>query len=112
MLAAAIKQRVDTVAHALTPPGGRAPFTRKLSARDAFDWWLKHRYDAIGMSEFAKLTAIQQQELDTWLAQAVQGTGAGQQQPIPPVNDVNAVLRPAQIQERKLEGPPVTADVS
>jgi hypothetical protein len=110
MLAAAIKQHVDAVAAAITPKGSRPPFTRKISAREAFEWWLKHRYDPVGLAEYGKMAPLQQQELDAWLAQATSGAPASA--PTPPVNDVNAVLRPAQIQERKLEGPPVTGDVS
>lgn len=109
MLAARIKEHVDAVANGITPKGGRPPFTRKISAREAFAWWMKHRYDPIGLAEYAKMTPLQQQQLDAWLGQAVAPVA---QAPIPPVNDVNAVLRPAQIQERKLEGPPVSAEVS
>lgn len=110
MLAARIKEHVDSVAAALTPKGSRPPFTRKVSAREAFEWWMKHRYDRVGLAEYAKMSAVQQQQLDAWLSEAL---SPGLPQPvIPPVNDVNAVLRPAQIQERKIEGPPVSAEVS
>ena len=110
MLAAAMKAHVNAVAEALTPKGGRPPFTRRVSAREAFEWWLKHRYQPVGLAEYARMTPLQQQELDGWLSAAV--SPAQPSAPIPPVNDVNAVLRPAQIQERKMEGPPVSAEVS
>jgi hypothetical protein len=107
MLVAAIKQHVDTVANAITPKGGRAPFTRKMSAREAFDWWLKHRYDAIGMAEYNKFTPLQQQQLDAWLSGAVTAT-AGGQKPVPaPMPTPSEVLGPAIASERRVQGPAV-----
>ncbi len=110
MLAARIQQHVDTVAAAITPKGSRPPFTRRLSAREAFDWWLKHRYDRIGLAEYAKLPAVQQQQLDAWLAQAMNPQIAPPKEQ--PVNVGPMVLRQAMGQERRVEGPPIGDQVA
>jgi hypothetical protein len=119
MLAAAMKAHVATVAEAITPKGGRPPFTRRMSAREAYDWWLKHRYDPIGLAEYGKMAPLQQQQLDAWLGQA-NGAQQGLSAPQPEVarakiqqpNVAPYVLRPAQAIERRMEGEPPGPEVS
>jgi hypothetical protein len=115
MMAAAIKNRVDTIAHGITPPGGRPPFTRRMTVREALAWWLKHRYDPIGMQMFAGMMPVQQQELDAWLAEAVNHPAAAgatpQGQPVR-LPDPGSVLVPAQIAERRMEGAPIGSEVA
>lgn len=116
MLAAAMKSRVASVSSAITPKGGRPPFTRKLSVQEALVWWLKHRYDPIGMAQYGAMTPLQQQELDAWLAQAVNHPGAQaaiqQAQDPTPMPTPQSVIRPAMSQEQRMQGPPIGPEVA
>jgi hypothetical protein len=72
MLSDAMQHRVNTMAAAIRPKGARPPFTRRMTAQEALDWWLAHRYDPHGLALVAAMQPPQVAALDAWLAQATQ----------------------------------------
>jgi len=111
MLGEAMKARVDVLASSMTPKGGHPPFTRHMTASEALEWWLKHRYDQQGLTVMQHMQPVQVAQLDAWLAQAISASNGPAVQE-PPVNVGQQVLRQAMGQERRIEGPPVGDQVS
>lgn len=115
-----MKGRIAAIRYGITPKGQRPPFTRRYSSAEALQWWMAHRYDPQGMALVTKMTPIQVAQLDAWLTQAsnhpsIQGGQAAQQQQ--DVNretqyDASRVLTQAMGQERRIQGPPVGAEVA
>lgn len=107
MLGDALKQRVQVVADSITPKGGQPPFTRRMTAAQALDWWLRNRYGPLGMELVSRMQPQQVAALDAWLAQAAnmqpQPAAPPQKLAVPPGAPI---LREAQAQERRIEGAP------
>lgn len=113
MLATAIKHRIDVVSNGITPKGGRAPFTKQMSAREALAWWTEHRYDPLGLALVQGMQPLQVAQLDAWLAQA-QNHPSITQQPVAAgaVPGAEGILNRAMGQERRIQGAPVGPEVA
>lgn len=112
MLGAAVKARVQTLANGITPKGSRPPFTRRMTPAETLEWWMAHRYDGTGMALVGRMTPLQVAELDAWLTQAMNHPSQQAGKVVaPPEPGVQNVLTRALGQERRVEGPPVGAEV-
>lgn len=69
MLADAINHRVELLSEFLTSDD-RPVFSKRLSEREALDWWQRHRYDEFGARILASWTPQQIMALDAALSQA------------------------------------------
>ena len=77
MLAAAMKDHINTLAEGVTPKGTEPFGTTEQSPKEALLFWLGdgtpqhpgHRYDDVGMSIIANWTPLQIAQLDSWLTQ-------------------------------------------
>jgi len=115
MLAAAMQNRISSVANALTPKGSRPPFTKKQTAKELLAFWAAHRYDQYGAAQLAGKTPMQIAELDTWLAQALGHPAAQNLTPMRPAAQIpgaQSVLTNAMGAERRMEGPPPGPEVA
>ncbi len=72
LLADAIKHRIEVMVDLLKEPGQRPVFTKKLSRREALDWWRQHRTDALGLRVMATMTPDQIVSLDRALSEQIQ----------------------------------------
>lgn len=112
-----LKSTVTHVSSTITPPGKRPPFHEQYTPRKAFEWWMQHRYDPIGMkicegwNDPGRVA-----QLDAWLTSAMQGLLAGAQHGVPlqsnQLPDANGILNRAMTQERRTEGPPIGDQVA
>jgi hypothetical protein len=68
-LAGGIRTAISTIADTLRPPGGRAPFTQRLSRTDALDWWAQHRRDELGAAALQAMPPQAIAQLDVELGQ-------------------------------------------
>ncbi len=111
MLSSAMKARTAALAYGITPKGADPPFTDRKSPREALSWWLKHRYDPIGMGLVGQMSPLQVAELDAWLTQAGLHAPAPTSQMPGLLPGSSGVLTRAMGATRRAEGPPAGSEV-
>jgi hypothetical protein len=84
-LAGAMKARIGVLAQSMTAGQGRVPFHTLLSENKAIaDFWVQHRYDALGAKVLATMKPMAIADLDTALTKYAQSQ---QQLGMPVVSD-------------------------
>ena len=69
LLATRIKQRMELLRDAVTPPGERPPFSVRMTQSKAMEFWSENRYTPVGQAILAAWKPEQVGELDAQLSE-------------------------------------------